>query len=222
MQDGASTDNTTKVLKAYGGSIAWRSEPDAGQVEAINRGFQTVDGDIMAYLNSDDTLLPGTLAYVARAFRDNPQTDLMYGHRVYIDLYGFEIGRCVLPPHDAETLKWADYVPQETLFWRRRVWEAIGPFDESFDFAFDWDFILRAQAAGFVFKRLPRFLGCFRVHDHQKNIYMGDVGEREVHRIRARHLGDTPGQYEIRRAIGSYLSRQMFFDRMYRLRLCRY
>jgi glycosyltransferase involved in cell wall biosynthesis len=222
VQDGASTDNTRKVLEGYGSSIAWRSEPDAGQSEAINRGFHEIDGDIMAYLNSDDTLLPGTLAYVARAFRDNPDTDLIYGHRVYIDPYGFEIGRCVLPPHDAETLKWADYVPQETLFWRRRVWQAIGPFDESFDFALDWDFILRAQAAAFNFKRLPRFLGCFRVHDQQKNIYMGNLGESEMHRIRARHLGDAPGQYEIRRAIIRYLLMQMFFDWAYRLRLCRF
>jgi glycosyltransferase involved in cell wall biosynthesis len=222
VQDGASTDNTKKVLEAYGSSIDWRSEPDAGQSEAINRGFHKIDGDIMAYLNSDDTFLPGTLAYVARAFVDNPDTDLIYGHRVYIDLNGFEIGRCVLPPHDAETLKWADYIPQETLFWRRRVWEAIGPFDESFNFALDWDFILRAQTAGFTFKRLPRFLGCFRIHGQQKNIYMGDLGENEMHRIRARYLGDAPGQYEIRRAIIRYLLRQMFFDWIYRLRLFRY
>src|SRR6516164_4023388 len=118
-------------------------------------------------------LLPGTLAYVARAFRDNPDLDVVYGHRVYIDFHGFEIGRCVLPPHDAEILKWADYIPQETLFWRRRVWEKIGPFDESFKFALDWDFVIRAQTAGFAFRRLPRFLACFRIHNQQKNTYMG-------------------------------------------------
>jgi glycosyltransferase involved in cell wall biosynthesis len=222
VQDGASTDNTKQVLKAYGSSIDWRSEADAGQGDAINRGFRKIDGDIMAYLNSDDILLPGTLAYVARAFCDNPDSDLVYGHRVYIDAYGFEIGRCVLPPHDAEILKWADYIPQETLFWRRRVWEEIGPFDESFNFALDWDFVLRAQTAGFAFKRLPRFLGCFRVHNQQKNIYMGDLGEREMHRIRARYLVDAPGQYEIRRTIIRYLLWQMFFDRIYRVGLCRY
>jgi glycosyltransferase involved in cell wall biosynthesis len=222
VQDGASTDNTTEVLESYSNSIRWRSEPDTGQGQAINRGFREIEGDIMAYLNSDDIFLPGTLAYVARVFRENPETDIIYGHRVYIDLHGFEIGRCVLPPHDAETLKWGDYIPQETLFWRRRVWQAIGSFDESFDFALDWDFILRAQAAGFSFKRLPRFLSCFRVHNKQKNIYMGDIGEDEMRRIRTRYLGDAPGQYEIKRAIMPYLLRQMFFDWMYRLRLYRY
>jgi hypothetical protein len=222
VQDGASTDTTEEVLKSYGDKINWLSEPDSGQSEALNKGFRNIDGDIMGYINSDDILLPGTLAYVARAFIENPDTDFVYGHRVYINSHGFEIGRCVLPPHDAEALKWADYVPQETLFWRSRVWKAVGPFDETFDFALDWDFILRAQVAGFTFKRLPRFLACFRVHDQQKNIHIADVGEREMQRIRARQFVEPPGQYEIRRAITGYLLRQMFFERMYWLGLCRY
>lgn len=222
VQDGASTDNTKKVLESYRDKINWHSEPDSGQSDALNKGFHKIDGDIMGYINSDDTLLPGALAYVARAFLENPGTDLVYGHRVYINSHGFEIGRCVLPPHDAEALKWADYIPQETLFWRSRVWKAVGPFDDSFDFALDWDFILRAQEAGFTFRRLPRFLACFRVHDQQKNIRIGDLGEREMQRIRARQLVEPPGQYEIRRALAGYLLRQMFFERMYWLGLCRY
>ena len=69
---------------------------------------------------------------------------------------------------------WGDFVPQETMFWRRRVWDKIGPFDESFHFALDWDFLLRAQAAGFRFLRLPRFLACFRVHNRQKTFLLTD------------------------------------------------
>ena len=66
----------------------------------------------MGYLNSDDMLLPGTLAYIVKAFRENPNVDAVYGHRVFMDSQGFEIGRCILPPHHAETLKWADYIPR--------------------------------------------------------------------------------------------------------------
>src|SRR3954470_14038515 len=68
VQDCASADETVDILKSYGERISWRSEADGGQSDAINRGFQGVDCDIMAYLNSDDTLLPGTLAYVANFF----------------------------------------------------------------------------------------------------------------------------------------------------------
>lgn len=63
----------------------------------------------------------------------------------------------MLPPHDGKALRYADYIPQETMFWRKRVWDRIGPIDESLHYAMDWDFILRAQAAGFKFARLPRF-----------------------------------------------------------------
>ena len=105
IQDGGSNDETIAVLKSYGNKIQWQSEPDAGQANAINLGFRKISGDIMAYLNSDDTLLPGTLSYVARIFDENPFLDFIYGHRIFIDIRGFEIGRCVLPSHDPEALE---------------------------------------------------------------------------------------------------------------------
>jgi glycosyltransferase involved in cell wall biosynthesis len=222
VQDGGSTDRTVEILRSFGHRLRWRSEPDGGQANALNRGFAGIDGEIMAYLNSDDMLLPGTLAYVARAFRDDPALDLVYGHRIFVDIEGREIGRAVLPPHDARALTWADYVPQETLFWRRRVWERIGPFDESFDFALDWDFILRAQAAGFRFARLPRFLACFRIHGAQKSHAMLGVGADEVSRLRARYLGRVPSRDDIKWALLGYLLRQVAFDWGYRCRLLRY
>jgi len=82
----------------------------------------------MGYLNSDDVLLPGTLTYVASIFAKYPDVDLVYGHRVFIDRSDLEIGRAILPRHSSKALYWADFVPQETLFWRSRVWdEATAP-----------------------------------------------------------------------------------------------
>lgn len=222
VQDAGSGEETRALLESYSGRLLWYSEPDSGQAQAINRGFQRVSGDLMAYLNSDDMLLPGTLAYVARAFQNNPEIDLVYGHRIYVDPRGLEIGRAVLPPHDPETLKWMDYVPQETLFWRRRVWDAVGPMDESFRFALDWDFIARAMQAGFRFKRLPRYLGCFRVHGLQKTLVMMDVGHEEMHRIRELTLGRRPKRNEVDRAIRPYLRRQGLFHRLHKIGLLRY
>ena len=67
--------------------------------------------------------------------------------------------------HENDILSWADYVPQETLFWRRSIWEAVGgKLDKSFQFALDWDLLLRFRDAGARFARVPRFLGAFRVH----------------------------------------------------------
>jgi glycosyltransferase involved in cell wall biosynthesis len=222
VEDGGSTDGTLQLLESYGDKIVWRSGRDTGQGSAINRGFARVDGEIMAYLNSDDVLLPGSLAYVAQAFLAEPAIDVIYGHRIFIDEEGLEIGRWVLPPHDPKTLKWVDYIPQETMFWRRRVWEKAGPIDESFHYALDWDFALRAQAAGFRFKRLPRFLACFRVHDEQKSTAIMEVGRDEQRRLRKVYLGYDPDRRTLHRATLGYLRRHVLFHALYRLGLVEY
>lgn len=222
VQDGASIDGTLGLLTQRGDSISWRSEPDRGQSHAINLGFAGVDCEIMAYLNSDDMLLPGTLAYVADYFMSHPDVDIVYGHRVFIDREGLEVGRAVLPPHHGRTLQYADYIPQETMFWRKRVWDRIGPIDESFHFAMDWDFILRAQAAGFKFVRLPRFLACFRIHDAQKTAATYAVGVKEMGSLRRRVLGFEPTQAAIRRAIAPYLALQIACHYGYKLGLLKY
>jgi glycosyltransferase involved in cell wall biosynthesis len=222
VEDGDSTDGTRELLESYGNKLVWRSERDTGQASAVNRGLARIDGEIMAYLNSDDILLPGALAYVAQAFLAEPGVDVIYSHRILIDEDGLEIGRWVLPPHAKKTLKWVDYIPQETMFWRRRVWEKVGPFDESFHYALDWDFVLRAQAAGFRFKRLPRFLACFRVHDEQKSTAMMKVGTDEQRQLRQVHLGHDPDGGEIDRAIRGYLRRHVLFHGLYRYGLIKY
>jgi|SRR5664279_1377023 len=222
VQDGGSTDKTSSLLKRYGTTLTWASAPDDGQANAINLGFSTVEGDIMSYLNSDDLLTPGTLAYVARFFSANPDVDIVYGHRIVINIDGREIGRAVLPPHDSEALKWFDYVPQETLFWRRRVWKTLGGINENFNFALDWDFILRAQAAGMKFRRLPRFLGCFRVHSRQKTTAITETGMRETAILRERMIGHFPSDREIRRRMKPYLRRHVIVHRLYKLRVLDY
>ena len=217
IQDGGSDDDTVEILKSYGERISWRSESDRGQSDAINTGFRDVDCDIMAYLNSDDVLLPGTLASIAGFFEQRPDIDLVYGHRVFIDYAGLEIGRAVLPGHDSDALKYAGYVPQETMFWRRHVWDKVGPLDNGFHYAMDWDFMLRAETAGFKMERLRRFLACFRVHDEQKTTKNYERGRQEMQELRHRSLGYVPSQPQIYRAMMPYLIRQLIFHWSYQL-----
>ena len=217
VQDGGSNDDSVEILKSYGDRISWRSGPDEGQSDAINAGFAGSDGDIMAYLNSDDILLPGALASIANFFAERPDVDIVYGHRIFIDRAGSEIGRAILPVHNDRALCYADYVPQETMFWRRRVWDRIGPMDTSFEYAMDWDFILRAQAAGFKLERLRKFYACFRVHDEQKTSKNYERGREEMQKLRLRSLGYVPTQRQIYRAIMPYLLRQFTFHWSYQL-----
>jgi glycosyltransferase involved in cell wall biosynthesis len=225
VQDGLSNDSTPQVLERYADRLAhWESCKDTGQSNAINLGFAHASGDIMAYLNSDDLLLPGAINFVASYFASHPEVDVVYGHRVVIDNVGNEIGRWILPPHEDNVLKWADFIPQETLFWRRRIWEKVGgSIDESFRFAMDWDLVLRFWSAGATFARLPRFLGAFRYHPEQKtSAFMEGLGEGEMARLRQRCHGHPVTQAQISLAVLPYLLKHVACHYLYRLRIFRY
>lgn len=226
VKDGGSTDNTVEILKSYGDKLThWESTKDTGQSQAINVGFSHTTGEIMAYLNSDDLLLPGALHYVAHYFQQNPDVDAVYGHRVLIDENGFEIGRWIIPPHQDEILSWVDYIPQETLFWRRSLWEKInGSIDESFQFAMDWDLLLRFREASAKIVRLPRFLGAFRVHPHQKSsAAISDVGAREMQRLRERAQGGRMvDSTEIKKNTRTYFRTHQWLHMLYKANLVKY
>ena len=203
VQDGGSTDESVAVMEKYRDRLAHiESRKDNGQAQAINLGFaHATRGEIMGYLNSDDLLMPGCLNYVAAYFAANPDVDVVYGHRVIIDQHGKEVGRWILPGHSDRMLIWADYVPQETMFWRRRIWDkAGGQIDEAFQFALDWDLLLRFRQAGAKFVRLPRFLGVFRVHFCQKTSSdLAATGTPEMVRLRTRIHGCPTSLEDIRR-----------------------
>lgn len=225
IQDGNSQDETVNVIKKHETSIKhWESCQDQGQSNAINLGFRHATGEIMAYLNSDDLLLPGSLHYVADYFRKNPQVDVVYGHRVLIDENDKEIGRWILPRHNSKILSWADYIPQETLFWRRSMWEKIdNKIDENFRFAMDWDLLLRLREAGATFARLPRFLGAFRVHSQQKtSAEISHTGLKEMQELRYRCHNRHVSSLEINKKIRRYLKWHIVYHKLYKAGILRY
>ncbi len=220
VQDGASSDGSIELLKQYTPRLSgWTSVADSGQTQAINQGFSRTDGEIMAWLNSDDILMPGALARVGEYFANHPEVDVIYGHRILIDEQGRELGRWILPEHNNKVLSWADYVPQETLFWRRRIWERCGgQLDESFSFAMDWDLLLRLRNAGANIVRLPYFLGGFRIHHQQKtNLAINTCGLEEMTRLRQRELGRPVSSEEIYRALIPYLLQHIGVDLLWQL-----
>ncbi|MDA0657552.1 MAG: glycosyltransferase [Planctomycetota bacterium] len=217
VQDGGSHDESVDVIRRYEWELAsWESTPDNGQAQAINRGLSRTSGEIMAYLNSDDVLLPGSLNHVANFFQTHPEIDVIYGNRILIDDNDCMINRWVLPAHDNDTITWADFIPQETMFWRRKAWDAVGAkFDESFHFAMDWDLILRFRAAGLKFAHIPRFLGAFRITDGQKtNQMLKSVGLAEMSRLRRRELGRDPSERELRQHVRGYIRRQWYREKL--------
>lgn len=219
VMDGGSTDDSVPVIQQHADRLAyWQSGRDGGQSAAVHAGFQKSRAEIMAWLNSDDLLLPGTLAYVAAYFSRHPEVDCIYGHRVLINEADHEVGRWFLPAHDPNMLLWADYIPQETWFWRRSAYEKAGGVDPSFRFALDWDLLLRMQRSGAVFKRLPAFLGAFRVHQAQKSqAELNDIGAAEGALLRARELGAAFTKGELERRCTAFQIRALRTMRLWNL-----
>jgi ADP-heptose:LPS heptosyltransferase/GT2 family glycosyltransferase len=206
VQDGASRDSSPDIIGRFAARLThWASEPDKGQADAIRKGFSRIAADlgpedVMAWFNSDDLVAPRALAFVGAYFARNPDVDVIYGHRIIIDDADREVGRWIMPRHETDSIEWIDYVPQETLFWRKRAWDVAGGIDPTFQFALDWDLLARFQQAGCRIERIPYFLGCFRVHSQQKTSQViHTTGADEMTRIRLRFHGaekDDAGMIE--------------------------
>jgi glycosyltransferase involved in cell wall biosynthesis len=188
VMDGGSTDNTREVLEKYADHFSYCvSEKDDGQADAISRGLDRSTGEIMAWLNSDDMLAPDALQFVAHFFRQHPEIDAIYGHRVNVIESNQVASYWILPPHSNYLMKRWDLIPQETCFWRRRLFERCGNIDKSFHFALDYDLFLRYMKAG-QFHRVNRFFGAFRYHsDAKTSRLLADVGQKEIRRVRAKN-----------------------------------
>jgi glycosyltransferase involved in cell wall biosynthesis len=188
FMDGGSTDDTLGQVEPYRGRFAhFESGPDGGQSEALAKGFSLSTGDVMAYLNSDDVLLPGTLTFVAQYFAQHREVDFLYSHRCVLDEGGSVVGHWILPRHSNSLMRRWDLIPQETCFWRRDLFERAGNVDPSLYFAMDYDLFLRFMACGRGV-RVGRFLAGFRVHGSSKTaVALRDVGAPEIEAVQRKH-----------------------------------
>ncbi len=187
VMDGGSTDPSPQILARYREHFKhFESAKDNGHADAVRRGFEHTSGEIMAYLNSDDLLAPGALHFVAGYFAAHPAIDCIYSHRVFIDAENAVTGYWILPPHSNWLMRRWDYIPQETCFWRRSLYEAVGGIDPSFTL-FDYDLFVRFMERGRM-ARVNRFLGAFRQHPESITSRAGDVRRHpDSIRIRQQH-----------------------------------
>ena len=127
VMDGGSTDHTVDILKRYNGRLTWVSEPDKGQADAINKGFQATSGEIFGWLNSDDIYYPGALSAVQDFFAANPDVIALYGDGNHIDADDNILEPYYTEDWDFERLKAVCYLCQPAVFLRREVFNRYGP-----------------------------------------------------------------------------------------------
>jgi glycosyltransferase involved in cell wall biosynthesis len=170
--DGASTDNSVDVIRSFEKKLAyWCSEPDKGQTDAINKGFAKAKGQILAWINSDDTYNPGAVSQAVKYLQDHPEVGVVYSDLNFIDENSRVIGKYPAAQTDLQKLRRGYvHVPQPATFFRAELWRQVGPLDPGFFFAMDYDLWVRLAAVSRL-QYLPGPVWAnFRMHADAKTI----------------------------------------------------
>jgi glycosyltransferase involved in cell wall biosynthesis len=168
--DGGSTDGSVEIIRRYEDRLAWwKSEPDGGQAAALNEAFARTEGAYLGWLNSDDTLLPGSVSTVVAALESDPGALFAYGDAIHTDEQSrrtsYFVSADLEPVEMVRTV--TDHInPQGALF-RRDALLAAGPL-EGF-YCWDFELVLRLGARGHAV-RIDRPVATFRLHDESKSV----------------------------------------------------
>ena len=189
LVDDGSTDGSVEIAERYADRLTLIRQENSGQPAAINRGFAETRGELMGYLNSDDTLLPGAIEAMAAELEREPKALLVYGDAHYTDEHSERTGYLRARDFDvAEMQRTCDnHVVQPSTLWRREAWELYGPFDEDAWYFFDFEFFARLPPDRV--RRLERPLSTYRIHPAAKST--GADGSR-LARDHARLAGKLP------------------------------
>lgn len=221
--DGGSTDGSVALLEENADRLAyWVSEPDKGQTEAINKGFARANGEILAWLNSDDAYKPGAVAAAVDYLTRHPDVGLVYGDADFIDEHGNRIGKFPAAQTDYPRLRRGYvHIPQQAAFWRADLWEQVGPLDDDLYFAMDYDLWLRLAEISEI-KYLPGHTWAnFRLHGESKTIAEDDRCWAEMIEIHRRDGGDWLSVITIKYVLRKFLAPLVTWRRRRRVKQAR-
>ena len=213
VMDGGSTDGSVNILQAAGDTIRWRSEPDNGQSDAINKAFDESRGEIIGWINSDDAYFDcHVIDDVVRAFQNHPDADVIYGHLAQVAEDGTIIWLNWVPPYSRRLLNIVNFIGQPVAFIRRRALDSP-MLDASFHFTMDYELWLRLAEKGCTFKHIGRITAIDRHQVDRKGVQLTDVLHSDLERLAGTHGRAYPrgkralswGFYALRRALGALL-----------------
>jgi glycosyltransferase involved in cell wall biosynthesis len=212
--DGGSTDGSVDIIQRYADRLAWWvSEKDKGQTDAINKGFAHANGEVLAWLNSDDTYQPHAIAQAVEFLQTHPEAGMVYGDTNFIDESGRTIGRFRAAQTDLRRLRRGYvHIPQQASFWRAHLWKQVGPLDPSFYFAMDYDLWVRLAALA-PLQYTPQLWANFRLHTQGKTLAADDRCWPEMLRVYYRDggskFGIMPFKYRLRKLLAPLLNARL-------------
>lgn len=204
--DGASTDNSVAIIKKYAlesNSLLlngqkhtpseylasgfhkinyWVSEKDNGQADAINKGFAHAAGDIIAWLNSDDYYMDGTISAVVKVFEENPEVVLVYGNMLAVDEHGKTFNILNYKQLTLEDLLCFHIIGQPAVFMRRSALQKVGGLDPTFHFLLDHFLWIHIAQHGKIL-HVDKIWAAARYHPEAKNRAKAAEFGREAFRI---------------------------------------
>lgn len=174
--DGGSVDNTSSIVAKYNRHLTYICKKDKGQTNAINKGLKLANGDIVAYINSDDYYEPDALGKVAQYFQKHTDAMWLTGKCRIVDENDNEVRKSVSiyknillnNIRSLSLLKMIQYINQPATFWRRQVHREIGFLDEKLFYAMDYDFWLRMFVKYGNLAYIDDVLANFRVYKDSK------------------------------------------------------
>lgn len=207
--DGGSTDGSVELIERWASEhgARWISEPDDGQAQAINKGFRMATGEILTWINSDDLLHPTAVSTVVREFNADQNLEFLWGFCLEIDADGrpLRILNSAVRTDLADLGRTRNFIPQPATWYRRSVIDRFGSLDESYHFAFDYEFFLRL--AGRVDARfLPEILAMFRVHSSSKTVSQTGAFGPEAWRAFRSHGGSLRSAFVLDTARDRWLA----------------
>ena len=174
VMDGASTDQTAEILHNYKQknikSFNYVMEPDNGQAHAVNKGLKKSVGDIIGWINSDDYYLPGVFEVVLDFFEKNPEIDVLYGDKIFVDRNNKPLKYYPVEKMKLSRLKQTCIMPQPATFFRRKVVDSHGMLNENLNFCMDYEFWLRLALAKVKFSYIKKTFAVARVYEDCKTV----------------------------------------------------
>lgn len=178
--DGGSSDGSIDIIQKYESHLAWWvAETDEGQADAINKGMAIAQGEIVAWLNSDDLYLPGAVAAAVASYQAHPQINFVYGNAITIDARGYPIKELVFPDWELEDLAGFRIICQPAVFMRREAFQAVNGLDRHYHFMLDHNLWVRIASLGEI-RHENQFWAAARHHEEAKNVSQAAAFGRET------------------------------------------